>query len=148
MVGGCGTGQGYLNAVMQFPRVCCGLIQEPLDAWLFSQINGGNCISLALNKGYGWAANLNLEYIFEKLLQDPAGQGYPEARKESQGQSRAILQKLSVDAHKTLPEILQSIDAEILRTIAGRIDFMQTIAAAAGAEPELQKIIEIISAKE
>ncbi len=40
---------------MQYPGVSCGLIADPLDAWLFSMINAGNCISLALNKGYGWA---------------------------------------------------------------------------------------------
>ena len=68
VVGGCGTGQGYLNAVMQFPNVFCGLIQDPLDAWLFSQINAGNCISLALNKGYGWAADKNLDYILRSCF--------------------------------------------------------------------------------
>jgi ribose 5-phosphate isomerase RpiB len=34
VVGGCGTGQGYLNSVMQYPGVFCGHIQSPLDAWL------------------------------------------------------------------------------------------------------------------
>jgi ribose 5-phosphate isomerase RpiB len=42
VVGGCGTGQGFLNSVMQYPNVCCGLVQTPLDVWLFGQINGGN----------------------------------------------------------------------------------------------------------
>ena len=51
VVGGCGTGQGYLDSVMQYPGVFCGHILTPLDAWLFIQINGGNCISLALNQG-------------------------------------------------------------------------------------------------
>jgi ribose 5-phosphate isomerase RpiB len=64
VVGGCGTGQGFLNAVMQYPGVCCGHILTDLDAWLFAQINAGNCISLALNQGYGWAANVNLKFIF------------------------------------------------------------------------------------
>ena len=35
VVGGCGTGQGYLNAAMQYPGVFCGHILTPLDAWLF-----------------------------------------------------------------------------------------------------------------
>lgn len=39
VVGGCGTGQGYLNSVLQYPNVGCGLIQTPLDAWLFGQID-------------------------------------------------------------------------------------------------------------
>ena len=95
VVGGCGTGQGFLNGVLQFPGIVCGLIVEPLDGWLFSQINGGNCVSLPLNKGYGWAANVNLEYTFEKLFKDPAGAGYPRERAESQGQSRKKLAEIS-----------------------------------------------------
>ena len=34
VVGGCGTGQGFLNAALQYPGVCCALVTEPLDAWL------------------------------------------------------------------------------------------------------------------
>lgn len=30
VVGGCGTGQGFLNSAMQYPHVFCGLIQSPL----------------------------------------------------------------------------------------------------------------------
>jgi len=63
VIGGCGTGQGFLNSVMQYPGVFCGHILNPLDAWLFVQINGGNCISLALNQGYGWAGDVNLKFI-------------------------------------------------------------------------------------
>ena len=29
VVGGCGTGIGYMNSVMQYPGVFCGLIQIP-----------------------------------------------------------------------------------------------------------------------
>lgn len=127
IVSGCGTGQGFLNAVMQFPGVSCGLIVDPLDAWLFSQINGGNCISLPLNKGYGWAADINLEYIFEKLFADPAGQGYPLARAESQAASRKILTNLSQMAHKSLPEILKNTDPEILKPAAANQVFMNAV---------------------
>ena len=55
VIGGCGTGLGYLNSVLQYPGVTCGHILTPLDAWLFARINAGNCVSLALNQGYGWA---------------------------------------------------------------------------------------------
>ena len=48
VVGGCGPGQGYLNVVMQFPNVFCGLIQEPLDAWRsFSRIRQDRAILLS-----------------------------------------------------------------------------------------------------
>ena len=129
VAGGCGTGQGFVNSVMQFPNVFCGLIQEPLDAWLFSQINGGNCISLALNKGYGWAAQINLQYIFEKLFKDPAGQGYPVERQESQRQSREILRHLTEASHRDFAEILRGLDPEILRAVAARQTFMDLLHA-------------------
>lgn len=54
VVDGCGTGQGYLNSVMQFQNVVCGLIQDSLATWLFSKINNGNCISLASSLQYGY----------------------------------------------------------------------------------------------
>lgn len=144
VVGGCGTGQGYLNAVLQFPGVACGLIQEPLDAWLFSQINGGNCISLALNKGYGWAADINLKYIFEKLFKDPVGQGYPLARAESQKNSRECLKNISVQVHKPLLEALKSLDAEVLAPIKGRAAFMTALKAKAVSNELAKEILELL----
>lgn len=138
-VGGCGTGQGYLNAVMQFPNIVCGLIQEPLDAWLFSQINGGNCISLALNKGYGWAGDKNLQDLFLKLFQDPMGGGYPSSRKESQKQSRELLKGLSKAAHKSLEEILNEVDWELLKPVTEREDFMELLKEEAAAVYECLK---------
>lgn len=127
VVGGCGTGQGFMLSAMQYPKVFCGLILEPLDAWLFSQINGGNCISLALNKGYGWAGKINLEYVFEKLFKDESGAGYPPERKESQQISRDRLHKISELSHKTIEEILDTIDIEILKTIFAHKPFVDAI---------------------
>lgn len=145
VVGGCGTGQGYLNAVLQFPGVACGLIQEPLDAWLFSQINGGNCISLALNKGYGWAADINLKYIFEKLFQDPSGQGYPIARAESQKNSRECLKNISVQVHRPLLEALKSLNPEVLAPIKERSTFMAVLkerAALSGLAKDIYELLQ------
>ena len=114
VVGGCGTGQGFLNSVLQYPGVVCGLITEPLDAWLFSQINAGNCVSLALNKGYGWAGDLNLKLLFRELLRDPPGAGYPPARSESQAQSRERLSGVSRAAHRDMIDILRRLDPAVV----------------------------------
>jgi ribose 5-phosphate isomerase RpiB len=114
VVGGCGTGIGFLNAAMQLPGVACGLIQNPLDAFLFSQINGGNCISLALNYGYGWAADRNLSLIFDQFFAHPVGGGYPEHRRESQAQSRQLLGGVSKAAHRDLAAIIDAMPAQAL----------------------------------
>lgn len=113
VVGGCGTGQGFMLSAMQYPGVYCGLITNPLDAWLFSQINAGNCISLALNKGFGWAGDLNLRYIFEKLFCDEPGQGYPAHRSDSQRQSRAVLSDINGITHKDFASIVNILDKSI-----------------------------------
>jgi len=118
VVGGCGTGQGFLNSAMQYPGVFCGLIQQPLDAWLFGQINGGNCLSLALNFGYGWAGDINLQFIFDRLFElDEFGKGYPPHRQESQQQSRRTLQGVSVASHKTMGEIVTGLDDAVIQPV-------------------------------
>ncbi|XCP85507.1 RpiB/LacA/LacB family sugar-phosphate isomerase [Roseburia hominis] len=142
VISGCGTGQGFLNAVLQFPGVTCGLIVDPLDAWLFSQINGGNCISLPLNKGYGWAGNVNLRYIFEKLFADPAEGGYPKERAESQQQSRRILSDISRISHKDFMDILKDSDPEILKTIADCEQFMKVLK---DGSQKAKKVFELLN---
>ena len=117
VVGGCGTGQGFLNAVMQYPGVFCGHILNSLDAWLFAQINGGNCISLALNQGYGWAADVNLRFIFDRLFSVEFGAGYPAHRQESQRQSRESLRGVSALAHRTMAEIVTALPDDVLMPV-------------------------------
>ena len=117
VVGGCGTGQGYLNAAMQFPGVFCGLILDSLDAWLFTQINGGNAVSLALNKGFGWAADVNLNFIFDRIFSVERGCGYPEHRKESQAESRARLENISIQAHRPFHDIMLSMPENIVSEV-------------------------------
>ncbi len=139
VVGGCGTGQGFLNSVMQYPGVFCGLIQEPLDAFLFSRINAGNCVSLALNKGYGWAGELNLKFVFEKLFSDDAGAGYPPERSASQAESRRILRSVSAAAHRPFNEIAESLDLGIVRTALAHAPFR---AVAEARAPEFVRRVE------
>ena len=114
VVGGCGTGQGFLNSAMQYPGVFCGHILTPLDAWLFAQINGGNCISLALNQGFGWAADVNLRFIFDRLFSVESGAGYPPHRQASQRESRELLAGISVCTHRSLAEIITALPDQVV----------------------------------
>ena len=130
VIGGCGTGQGYMNAVLQFPGTACGLLVDQVDAFLFSQVNAGNCISLSLNKGYGnLGGNLNLAYMFKLLFSGDWGLGYPPSRKEIQIGARKKLAQLSQDSHKSIKEIITVMDKEIVRrtlSFPGVIDFIKT----------------------
>lgn len=117
VVGGCGTGQGYLNSVMQYPGIFCGHILNSLDAWLFTQINGGNCISLALNQGYGWAADINLKFIFDRLFSVESGCGYPAHREEPQRAARLELEQISVLSHHPFSEIIEKLPSYLVMPV-------------------------------
>ena len=121
VIGGCGTGQGFLNAAMQYPGVFCGLIREPLDGWLFTQINGGNCISLALNHGYGWAGDVNLRFVLERLFSVNSGSGYPETRKVPQQESKNVLLNISELAHRPFSEIIKRLPAAIVQPVLNHL---------------------------
>jgi ribose 5-phosphate isomerase RpiB len=127
VVGGCGTGQGYLNAAMQYPGVFCGHILTPLDAWLFTQINGGNCISLMLNQGYGWASNVNLQMIFDALFSVESGLGYPPHRRESQQASRDTLANISTTTHLPMAKILSELPEDVIRPIITYPGFFENL---------------------
>ena len=115
VVGGCGTGQGFLNSVMQYPGVACGLISSPVEAWLFARINGGNCVSLPLLYGYGWAGDIALRFIFDRLFSAEFGTGYPEHRRESQMTSRKTLSEISKCAHRPFAEIVDALPDSVVR---------------------------------
>lgn len=115
VVGGCGTGQGFLNSVMQYPGVFCGHILSPLDAWLFARINAGNCISLALNQGYGWAGSINLKLIFDELFTEETGCGYPANRVETQRLGRERLVAISAATHRSMVDILLALPPEVTK---------------------------------
>ncbi len=121
VIGGCGTGQGYLNSVMQYPGMICGHLLSPLDAWLFARINAGNCVSLALNQGYGWAGEVNLRFLFDRLFSVEWGSGYPEERYAPQKESREELVKITGITHKSLPEIILSLPERIVAPALERL---------------------------
>jgi ribose 5-phosphate isomerase RpiB len=127
IIGGCGTGQGFLNSVMQYPGMFCGLIQVPTDAFLFAKINGGNCVSLALNFGYGWAGDVNMNFIFDRLFAEEFGSGYPEHRKASQADSRKSLVSVSGSTHKHFSQIVKDLPDKVVKpvlTFPGVIDIL------------------------
>jgi ribose 5-phosphate isomerase RpiB len=145
VVGGCGTGLGYLNSVMQYPGVFCGHLLTPLDAFLFARINSGNCVSLALNQGYGWAGDVNLRLIFDNLFTAETGMGYPPQRAEPQRQARALLKQVSGATHRPMQEILAALPEDVLRPAltfpAFRPLLEQATLANAGLRPLLEKIL-------
>lgn len=117
VVAGCGTGQGALMSLNIHPGVICGYCLDPSDAFLFNQINNGNALSLAFAKGYGWGAELNVRYIFEKAFSGERGQGYPIERAEPQKCNAAILNQVkSAVVKDNYLDTLRGIDQNIVKT--------------------------------
>lgn len=120
VVTGCGTGEGAMLACNSFPNVLCGHIVDPSDAYMFAQINDGNAIAMPYAKGFGWGAELNLEYIFEKLFSGESGQGYPKERVVPEQRNKKILDQVKKITHTDMMTILKNIDQEFLKeTISG-----------------------------
>ena len=120
VVTGCGTGMGSMLACNSMPGVFCGLIIDPTDAFLFGQINDGNAISMPYAKGFGWAAELNLQDCYRKLFEGERGLGYPKERAEIMARNRGILKDLkAVTCHEMLT-VLKTVDQDLLKAaVAG-----------------------------
>lgn len=123
VITGCGTGSGAMLACNSFPRVLCGLIVDPSDAYMFVQINDGNCAAFPFAKGFGWGAELNLEYCFEKLFNGPRGQGYPRERAVPEQRNKKILDEVKEITHTPMLEILKKIDQKFLLETIDRPSF-------------------------
>ena len=107
VVTGCGTGEGAMLALNSFPNVLCGHVVDPSDAYMFMQINDGNAIALPFAKGFGWGAELNLTYIFEKLFEGEPGGGYPKER--------------VVTLNQDLISVLKGLDQDLVKgAVAGK----------------------------
>lgn len=123
IVTGCGTGEGAMLALNSFPNVLCGHINDPTDAYLFSQINAGNAISIGYAKGFGWGSELTLTYIFEKLFETEFGGGYPKERAVPEQANKKILDQVKQVTHKDMITILKEIDEEFLYQTINRQQF-------------------------
>ena len=143
VVGGCGTGQGFLNAAMQYPGVFCGHILTPLDAWLFTQINGGNCISLMLNQSYGWASDVNLHMIFDSLFSVESGIGFPRYRQISQRVSRQTLTQVSQAAHPSMAEIMMNLPEGIIKSALAYPGLFENLQFYSLSETPLKEALKI-----
>ncbi len=120
VVTGCGTGMGSMLACNSMPGVFCGLIIDPTDAFLFGQINDGNAISMPYAKGFGWAAELNLQDVYRKLFSGERGLGYPKERAAIMAKNRSILKDIKSASCHDMLAVLKGVDQDLLKaTVAG-----------------------------
>lgn len=120
VVTGCGTGMGSMLACNAMPGVFCGLVIDPTDAFLFAQINDGNAVAMPYAKGFGWAAELNLQDCYRKLFEGESGVGYPKERAAIMAKNRGILKEVKAASCNDMLTVLKSVDQELLKAaVAG-----------------------------
>lgn len=66
-------------------------------------------------QGFGWGAELNLQYTFEKLFCTPGGGGYPKERVIPEQRNKKILDQVKEVTHTDMVTILQNLDAELVK---------------------------------
>lgn len=115
VVTGCGTGMGAMLACNSFPGVTCGFAVDPTDSYLFSQINGGNAISLPYAKGFGWGAELNLKLLFQRLFAEEMGGGYPKERAVFEKENASILAGVKKIAYRPFIDVLKDMDNDFVK---------------------------------
>lgn len=115
VITGCGTGEGAMLACNAFPGVFCGHVVDPTDAYQFTQVNNGNAIALPFAKGWGWGAELNLQYLFEKLFVDEWGGGYPKERAVPEQRNAKILTEVKKVTTRPFHDILPELDRDLVK---------------------------------
>ena len=125
VVTGCGTGEGAMLALNSFPGVLCGHVTSPLDAYLFGHVNDGNAIAMPFAQGFGWGAELNLDYTFEKLFSTEMGGGYPKERVVPEQRNKKILDEVKKITHHDIMYVLENIDQDFLKTTVSSEKFKE-----------------------
>jgi ribose 5-phosphate isomerase RpiB len=115
VITGCGTGMGAMLACNSFPNVICGWAGGPLDAFLFRQVNNGNALSIPYSLRFGWGAELDLGYLFEKLLSREGGGGYPPEWAAAEKGNKAVLDTVKSVTYRDILDILKDLDRDLLK---------------------------------
>jgi len=144
VITGCGTGEGAMLAANAFPKVLCGHITSPLDAYLFSQVNDGNCIAFPFAENYGWGGELNLQYTFEKLFCAPGGGGYPKERVEPEQRNKKILDSVKEVTHTDMVTILKKLDQTFVKQALSGEKFSEYFFANCKCEKMAEAVREIL----
>ena len=145
VITGCGTGEGAMLACNSFPKVLCGHIESPLDAYLFSQVNDGNCVAIPFAENFGWGGELNLQYIFEKLFCAPGGGGYPPERVVPEQRNKKILDQVKEVTHVDMATILKNLDQELAKGAVAGAKFQEYFFANCKCEKMAASVKELLA---
>lgn len=141
VVTGCSSGQGMMLACNSLPSVLCGYIETPSDAYLFGRINNGNAISIPLGLNFGWAAEINLQCILERLFDEPFGIGYSKQDSIRKQKDTKLLKSINSITKRGFKEIIPKIEVDFIRKVVNRdnvFDYLMKY----GEDTELIKLLQ------
>ena len=145
VVTGCGTGEGAMLGCNAFPGVQCGHIVDPADAFMFSQINAGNAVAFPFAKGFGWGAEINLRYMFERLFEVAPGGGYPPERVEPEQRNKKILDAVNEVTHRDMVTILKELDPALAKGAVSGSRFQELFFANCKDEKIAEAVRELLA---
>ena len=127
VVTGCSSGQGMMLACNNMPGVLCGYIPTPQDAYLFAQINDGNCVSLPLGEEYTWAGEENFKDTIARLFSESFGQGFPKSEAARKIEDTKLLKKIRKDSQKSMAELLNTLEKPLLDKVLSKKDVVEFV---------------------
>lgn len=142
VVTGCSSGQGMMLACNSLPSILCGYIENPSDAYLFGRINNGNAISIPLGLNFGWAAEINLQCILEKLFEEPFGIGYPSQDSKRKQKDTNLLKTINSITKRELKHIIPNIDVDFIKKVISRDNVFKYVLKY-GQDNELIELLQL-----
>lgn len=144
VITGCSSGQGMMLACNSLPAVLCGYIENPSDAYLFGRINNGNAISIPLGLNFGWAAEINLECILEKLFDKQFGIGYPKKDAARKQKDTQLLKDINSITKRALKEIIPQMNIDFMKKVLSRDNVFKYVMKY-GKNNELMELLQYLS---
>lgn len=117
IVTGCSSGQGMMLSCNSIPGVLCGYIPTPQDAYLFAQINNGNCVSLPLGEEYTWHGKDNMYETLKDLFKETFGQGYPRSEAARKLKDTLLLKEIRRRSQIGFIDFLDRLDEDLIKRI-------------------------------
>lgn len=141
VVTGCSSGQGMMLACNSLPSILCGYIENPSDAYLFGRINDGNAASIPLGLNFGWAAEINLQCIFEKLFDGPFGIGYPKKDAIRKQKDTKRLKFLNSITKRKLKDVIPKVELDFMKKVVNRDNVFEYVIKY-GQDKELTELLK------
>lgn len=98
-------------------------------------------ISIPLGLNFGWAAEINLQCILEKLFDEPFGIGYPKQDAVRKQKDTQILKFMNSITKRKLKDVIPQMDIDFIKKIVNR-DNVFNYVMKCGEDNELKELLK------